>query len=138
MTGAGVSWTLAEVGRLLWAHGVDSALAAGALDIGLDEAQRLVAGEPLAVTMTEERRTRAALLLNILARIELRCGHDPVAIRAALDRPLDTLGAVSIAERLRDQPDDLDGLRALRALRGAAGTMPVPKIRTWRVADRYS
>ncbi len=134
MTGVSVSWTLAEVGRLLWTHGPDPALAAGALSIGLDEAQRLVAGEPLAVTMTEERRTRAALLLNILTRIELRCEHDPVAIRAALGRPLDTLASVSTAERLREQSD----LAAWRILREAADTMPVPKIWMWRVAHRYS
>ena len=134
MSGAGDDWTLAEVGRLLWAHGLDPALAAGALGMTVDEAHQIVAGEPLVVAITEERRTRAALLLNVLTRVELRCGHDTVAIRTALDRPIDAIGTLSIAERLLDRPD----LASLRELREAAGTMPVPKIKMWRVADRYS
>lgn len=127
-------WVVAEIGRVLWTHALDPTLIAAVLGLTPEDAARLVAGEPAAALPDEEHRDRAALLLNILVRVELRCGHDPVAIRAALTRPVGALGGATIADRLHAGP----GLATLRLIREAAGSMPVPKVRMWRVADRYS
>ncbi|WP_375287257.1 hypothetical protein [Sphingomonas sp.] len=65
----------------------------------------------------------AALLLNVLVRLEVRCHHDSQAIAGALERPVLELGGQSISEALR-QPIDVDCLRQLREV---AGTLPLPR-----------
>lgn len=115
------SWEAEELGRLLHTHRIDPDLVVGTPDLA-------ELGTPT------DPCCRAALLLNVLIRVEIRCAGDSVAIRAALDRPLVALEGDCIAERLRAGPN----LAGLRLLREAAGTMPVPKVRMWRVADRYS
>lgn len=127
-------WEAAEIGRLLYTHGLDPALVAGALGVNGGDATCLASGAAIDCMVAADRRYHAALLLNVLIRVELRCGHDTIAIRAALGRPLDALGGDSIAERLLADPD----IAGLRLLREAAGTMPVPKVKMWRVPDTYS
>ena len=133
MTGAALPWEVAEIGRLLHTHRLDARLAAGGLGIGPAEAERLTRGD-IGGAFPVVCPARAALLLNILVRLELRCGHDGAALRAALERPAEVLAGDSIASRLRGAVD----LAGLRLLREAAGTLPVPKVRMWRTADRYS
>ena len=125
-------WEAAEIGRLLYTHALDPGLATVPLAIDIAEARALEQG--VAGSVPVERQPEAALLLNILIRIELRCGHDPVAIRLALNRPLEMLAGASIAERLKESATAAD----LLVLRDAAGTMPINKVKMWRVADRYS
>ena len=115
MSGGG-TWEAAEIDRILYAHRLDPALAASGPGLATHDPERL------------------PLLLNVLVRVELRCAHDTAAIREALERPADLLGGDSIAERLRAGPD----LAGLRQLREAAGTVPVPRVKMWRVADTYS
>lgn len=128
------TWEAAELGRLLYTHRLDPALAAAALGFGEAQVRTLCGGHVGAGDIPPERHEHVALMLNVLIRIELRCGHDSVAVAAALERPLDLLGGSSIAERLRAAPD----LAGLRLLREAAGAIPVTKIKMWRVADTYS
>lgn len=127
-----LAWEVAEIGRLLHTHRLDAGLAAGALGIGLDDAERLKGGG--ADDVVAVFPDRAALLLNILVRLELRCGHEGAALRAALERPAEALADDSIASRLRGDVN----LAGLRLLREVAGTLPVPRVRMWRTADRYS
>ena len=129
---APVLWEAAEIGRLLYTHALNPVLVAAPLAIDAGEAHALVEGVTRSVSV--DRQPKAALMLNILVRIELRCGDDPVAIRLALDRPLDMLAGASIAERLMNAATAGD----LLVLRDAAGAMPVIRIKMWRVADRYS
>lgn len=113
-------------------HRLDAALAAGGLAISRDDAERLKSGDTARTIVVCP--VRAALLLNILVRLELRCRHDGAALRAALERPAEALAGDSIAGQLRD---DID-LGGLRLLREVAGILPVPRVRMWRTADRYS
>ena len=129
-----LGWEAAEIGRLLYTHRLDPLLAVGALAIDADAAAALAAGTIGGEVLPPARLPHARLLLNILVRIEVRCGHDPIAIRAALERPVDELDGASIGDRLRGEVTIAD----LRALRLAAGTLPIPKVKMWRVADRYS
>lgn len=129
MSAAG--WQVAEIGRLLHAHRLDPLLTCMALGIDAEQAARLAsAGEIDGAAHGE----RAALLLNILIRLELRCGHDSRAIAAAIERPAAELDGASIGETLRLPVDE----PALRRLRAVAGSLPLPKIKMWRVADTYS
>ncbi len=131
MTGA-MSWDVAEIGRLLHTHPLDAGLAAGGLALPLEAAEVLKRGDTDdAVAVCP---ARAALLLNILVRLEVRCGHDGAALRAALERPAEALAGDSIAAWLRGQVD----LAGMRRLRDVAGTLPVPRVRMWRTPDRYS
>lgn len=118
---ADCSWEAEELGRLLHTHRIDPDLVVGPPDL-------VEHGTP------NDPCGRAALLLNVLVRVEIRCAGDSVAIRATLDRPLDALAGDSIADRLRAGPD----LAGLRLLREVAGTMPVARVKMWRVPDRYS
>ena len=128
------AWTLAELGRLLYTHGLQANLVANALDINEAAVSSPVTADPATTLAAHAAGDRAALVLNILVRLEVRCGGDTGAMAAALDRPIDLLGGASIAQTLIASPD----LATLNQLREAAGTMPVPKVRMWRVADRYS
>lgn len=136
MSGASPSttWTVAELGRVLFAHRLDPALAAAVLSLSPGDTERLVGGRPLGSALDATQLASAVLLLNVLVRLEVRCCHEGAAIRAALDRPLETLGGDTLAERLLAGPDE----NSLAELRLAAGSMPLPKIRMWRVADTYS
>ncbi len=125
------SWEVAEIGRFLHTHRLDAGLAAGGLDLGVEQAEALKRDVDDAFTVCP---ARAALLLNILVRLEVRCSHDGAALRAALERPAEPLASDSIAARLRGQVD----LAGLRLLREAAGTLPVAKVKMWRTPDRYS
>lgn len=129
-----IVWEATEIGRLLYTHRLDPRLAVSALGIDVDTAAALVAGSKSGEVVAPTRLPHAQLLLNILVRIELRCGHDPVAIRAALERPVSELDGASIGDRLRGEVTIAD----LRELRLAAGALPIPKAKMWRVADRYS
>lgn len=131
---AGVIWEAAEIGRLFHTHQLDPGLIAPALGITQDDAARLKQGDPSAHGVIGEHGRHAALLLNVLVRLELRCGHDSAAVRAALERPAEGLGGDSIGDRLRGEVD----LELLRLLREIAGTLPVHKVKFWRCADRYS
>ena len=132
---AATRWTIAEIGRVLYTHALDPTPVAAALGVALamldacgrDSDVHADAGR----TIDEQA---AALVLNILVRVETRCTGDTVAIAAALLRPHEALDGGSLAEGLAAGPD----LTALRALREAAGTMPEPRVRMWRTADRYS
>lgn len=127
-------WTLGEIGRLLHTHQLDTELVVKALGISRDDADRLKRGDVGTPDETVRRYDHAALLLNVLVRLELRCGHDTAALHAALERSVDTLAGDSIAGWLRTDVD----LAGLRLLREVAGTVPVLKVKMWRVADRYS
>lgn len=127
-------WDFAEIGRLVHAHRLDLQLVTAPLGLNADQVGYLQDGYNVFDAVTPDRHEHVSLLLNVLIRVELRCGHDTVAIGAALERPLELLDGASIAERLRTKP----GPSYLRLLRDVAGAMPVPKIRMWRVADRYS
>ena len=128
------AWTLAELGRLLYTHGLQASLVANALDLNEAGVAPLVTADGATALAEQARGDRAALVLNILVRLEVRCGGDTGAMAAALDQSLDLLGGASIAQTLIASP----GLATLNQLREAAGSMPVPKVRMWRVADRYS
>ncbi|MBM7406233.1 MULTISPECIES: hypothetical protein [Sphingomonas] len=130
---SGGEWEVAEIGRLLHTHRLDAGLACSSLGINADEAERLVAAGEI-VSSGEGLAERSAFLLNVLIRLELRCGHDSRAIAAAIERPVAELGGVSIGEALR-RPIDVAGLRQPRCV---AGTLPLPKVKMWRVADTYS
>lgn len=90
------TWKTAGIGRLLCTHHLDPALAVPALGLSTAAAQQ--------PAVTPDLHDHPALLLNVLVRIELRCGHKPAAMRAALERPLDLLDGNSIADRLRAGP----------------------------------
>ncbi|WP_375429471.1 hypothetical protein [uncultured Sphingomonas sp.] len=128
-----VGWTLAELGRLLYTHGLAPTLVAKAVGLDQNDVARLMIGEGLSLDALADG-ARAAFVLNVLVRVEVRCCHDTVAIRAALERSLAELGGASISERLSGctEPEDLAVLRL------AAGMKPIPKMSMWRVADRYS
>ena len=131
---AAIRGEAAEIGRLFYTHRLDPNLAASALQISPDDAVGLVGGDNEVLGAIDAQDGRASLLLNVLVRLEQRCGHDSAALRAALERPLDELGGDCIAERLHGQLD----VASLRLLREVAGTLPVPKVKFWRCADRYS
>lgn len=131
---ASAIWEVAEIGRLLHAHQLSPDLIAQALIISPDDAARLEQGDTSVLEDVGSRKGHVSLLLNVLVRLELRCGHDSSSLRAALERPADALGGQSIGERLRGSID----LASLRLLREVAGTLPVPKVKFWRCADRYS
>lgn len=128
-----IAWEVAEIGRLLHAHPLDPILACSALALSASEAERLVAARGIA-TASFVMPEHAALLLNILVRLEIRCRHDSCALAAAVERPAPELGGQSIGEALR-QPTDIERLRQLRE---AAGTLPLPRVKMWRVPDTYS
>jgi len=129
----GAEWEVAEIGRLLHTHRLDPGLACPAMEIDADAAERLVSAGEI-VSRSADIAARAALLLNILIRLELHCAHDSRAIAAALERPVAELGRSSIDAALL-APIDEAGLRLLRDL---AGTLPLPRVKMWRVADTYS
>ena len=78
-------WTVAELGRVVFTYRLDPALIASPLKLGQQEAVTIAAGEQPSIGFGPDRQARAALLLNILVRVEIRCGHDAAAIRAALN-----------------------------------------------------
>lgn len=122
---------MAETDRLLHTHRLDPLLTCAALGIDAARAARFAsAGEIKGAAHGE----RAALLLELLSRLELRCGPGSRAIVAATERPAVELDGASIGETLRLSVDQA----ALRQLRAVAGTLPLPKIKMWRVADTYS
>lgn len=127
-------WEVAEIGRVLYAHRLDPALACEVLGIDAEQATRLGTLGDVVSCRGNDTAERAALLLNTLLRVELRCAHDPRAIAAALERPVPELGGTSIGAALRAPID----VAMLRQLRCAAGAMPMPKVKMWRAADRYS
>ena len=131
---ASLRWTIAEIGRILYTHALDPAPVAVALSVAPAMFDGCDGDDVHADAGPAVNERGAALVLNILVRVETRCCGDTVAIAAALMRPLEFLGGSSLAEGLAAGPD----LTGLRALREAAGTMPVPRIRMWRAADRYS
>lgn len=118
------SWEVAEIGRLLHAHQLDTRLVCSALSLSSDKAERLVAAGETATTGVVPP-DHAALLLNILTRLEVRCRHDSRALAAALERPAPELDGQSIGEALR-QPIDIERLRQLREV---AGMLPLPKVK---------
>lgn len=124
-------WSLQEIGRLAFAHRLDPDPLAAALGLDAVAMAKLIAtGEvPDALPCPA-----AAWVLNILVRLEVRCGGDSSAIAAAMHRPSEMLAGASIAEALGGAPD----LLRLRKIRIAAGAVPVPRVRMWRAADRYS
>lgn len=126
------NWVAAEIGRVLYTHALDPALAEGPLAMTAEAASALVMGGPIKIE--PGRVEHGELLLNVLVRLEVRCAHDPVAIRAALDRPSPELGGQSLRETLAGAPST----ERMRSARAAAGTLPIPKVKMWRVADRYS
>ncbi|MBB4088126.1 hypothetical protein [Sphingomonas carotinifaciens] len=125
---------VAEIGRLVHAYRLDLQLVTSPLGLNADQVGHLRDGYNVFDAVAPDRHEHVSLLLNVLIRVELRCGYDTVAIGAALERPLELLDGASIAEQLRAKP----GLSDLHLLRKVAGGMPVQKIRMWRVADRYS
>lgn len=127
-------WTLQEIGRLAFSHRLDPAPLAAALGLDADVAVRLIATGQLPELPTRLSSQTAAWVLNVLVRLEVRCGGDSAAIAAALERPSEALGGQSIADAMRAAPD----AARLAEIRAAAGTLPVPKVRMWRVPDLYS
>ncbi len=124
------TWSLQEIGRIAFTHDLDPdplAVALGLDPVGM--ASLISAGDMPALPCLA-----APAVLNILIRLEVRCGGDSRAIRTAMDRPSDGLGGMSISDALRAAPDR----KGLWDIRIAAGLLPVPMVRMWRAADRYS
>ena len=76
----------------------------------------------------------ASLLLNIFVRLEVRCCGDSGAIVAALHRPSAEFNDCSIVECFADKL----GIANLRLLRDVAGSIPLAKVKSWRLPDTYS
>jgi len=126
--------TLVEIGRLGLTHGLDPAPLAAALGVDPSDVGKLIDTGCVSDTLLMTSEAAAAYLLGTMVRLEVRCHGDSVAIRAAIDRPSPDLGGLSIVQRLLARPD----LAGLAVIHEAAGTLPVPRIRMWRVADTYS
>ncbi|KQN92146.1 hypothetical protein ASE90_05305 [Sphingomonas sp. Leaf67] len=126
--------TLDEIGRLGLTHGLDPAALAAALGVESIDVGKLIDTGCVSDTLLMTSEAAAAYLLGILVRLEVRCHGYSVAIRAALDRPSPDLGGLSIARALLARPD----IAGLAVIHEAAGTLPVPRVRMWRVAGTYS
>lgn len=126
--------TLDEIGRLGLTHALDPAPLAAALSVEPVDVGDLIDTGRVSEALLAVNDGVADYLLGILVRLEVRCRGDCTAIRAALDRPSPDLHGRSIAEALLARPD----IASLAVIRTAAGTLAVPCVRMWRVADTYS
>jgi hypothetical protein len=126
--------TLDEIGRLGLTHALDPAPLAAALGVEAIDVGKLIDTGCVSNTLLMTNEAAAAYLLGSMVRLEVRCCGDSVAIRAALDRPSPDLGGLSITQGLLARPD----IAGLAVIHEAAGTLPVPRVRMWRVADTYS
>ncbi|KKI17941.1 hypothetical protein [Sphingomonas sp. Ag1] len=63
-----------------------------------------------------------------------RCRHSSRTISPALERSAPELDGQSIGNALRQSID----IARLRQLREIAGTLPLPRVKMWRVPDTYS
>lgn len=126
--------TLDEIGRLGLTHTLDPAPLAAALGVESIDVGKLIDTGCVSDTLLMTNEAAAAYLLGILVRLEVRCRGDSVAIRTALDRPSPDLSGLSIVQGLLARPD----IASLAVIHEAAGTLPVPRVRMWRVADTYS
>lgn len=131
---ADLAWTLAEVGRVAFTHALDPTPIAAALRVDHDVIATLIETGELPDALPAIDQRVAAFVLNIVVRLEVRCGGDSTSIDSALGRPSPELAGRSIAEALLASPDMAD----LAAIRDAAGKLPVPKVKMWRVPDNYS
>jgi hypothetical protein len=111
-----VSWEVAEIGRLLHAHRLDPVLACSPLALSVQGAERLAAAGEIATTGVVIP-DHAALLLDILNRLELRCRDGSRALAAARERSASELGGKLDGEALR-QSIDTDRLGHLREVAG--------------------
>lgn len=126
--------TLDEIGRLGLTHALDPAPLAAALGVEAIDVGELIDTGCVSDTLLMTNEAAAAYLLGILVRLEVRCRGDGVAIRTALDRPSPDLSGLSIVQGLLARPD----IAGLAVIHEVAGTLPVPRVRMWRVADTYS
>ncbi len=126
--------TLDEIGRLGLTHGLDPAPLAAALGVDTSDVGKLIDTGCVSDTLLMTSEAAAAYLLGTMVRLEVRCHGDSVAIRAAIDRPSPDFGGLSIVQGLLARPD----IAGLAVIHEAAGTLPVPRVRMWRVADTYS
>ena len=126
--------TLDEIGRLGLTHALELTPLAAALGVESIDVGKLIDTGCVSDTLLMTNEAAATYLLGILVRLEVRCRGDDVAIRAALGRPSADLGGLSITQGLLARPD----IAGLAVIHEAAGTLPVPRVRMWRVADTYS
>lgn len=129
-----LAWTLAEIGRVALTHALDAAPLAAVLNIKEPTMVTLIATGELPGPLPVIDQQIAAYVLNILVRLEVRCGGDSSAIRNALGRPSRELAETSIAAALLAGPD----LTVLAAIRAAAGQLLLPRVKLWRKPDTYS
>ncbi|KQN89953.1 hypothetical protein ASE95_14535 [Sphingomonas sp. Leaf231] len=68
-------WEVEEIGRLLHAHSVNPGLVTSALRLDAGQAGHLRDGFSVFDAVAADRHEHVSLLLNVLVRVELRCGQ---------------------------------------------------------------
>lgn len=101
---ADLAWMLGEIGRVGLTHSLDRAPIAAALRVDREVIATLIATGEVPDPRSAINERAAAFVLNIVVRLEVRCGGDSIAIDSALDRPSPSSPVVRLPKRCSPPP----------------------------------